>query len=78
MKTAVSIPDAVFDEADALARRMRVSRSRLYAKAVAAFVASRRRKGVREALDDVYAHENSGVDAVLARMQASSLPREKW
>jgi predicted transcriptional regulator len=78
MKTAISIPDVVFDEAESLAKRMRVSRSRLYAQAVAAYFAARRRKGVREALDEIYARENTTVDAVLARMQASSLPREKW
>jgi hypothetical protein len=39
MKVAVSIPDPVFAEAEALARRMKLSRSKLYAKALDAFVA---------------------------------------
>lgn len=38
MKTAVSIPDAVFRAAEALARRLRKSRSRLYAEAVAEYL----------------------------------------
>ena len=38
MKTAVSIPDDVFKEAEALARRRKVSRSRLYADALREFV----------------------------------------
>jgi len=38
MKTAVSIPDAVFEKGEAVAKRLDISRSELYARAVAAFV----------------------------------------
>ena len=38
MKTAVSIPDDLFAEADALARRQRRSRSGLYARALREYV----------------------------------------
>jgi len=38
MKTAVSVPDEVFDEAEHLAKRLKISRSELYAKALAEFV----------------------------------------
>ena len=39
MKVAVSIPDPVFVQAEALAKRMKLSRSKLYARALDAFVA---------------------------------------
>jgi len=39
MKTAVSIPDDVFENADQLARRLKTSRSALYARALAEFIA---------------------------------------
>ncbi|OYV91687.1 MAG: hypothetical protein B7Z68_10675 [Acidobacteria bacterium 21-70-11] len=78
MKTAISIPDEVFAAAEAEARRLGVSRSGLFAKAVAEFVARNRGLGVREALDSVYAAEDSRVDDALARMQAASLPDEGW
>ena len=39
MKTAVSIPDDVFAEAERLASRLQISRSKLYARALAEFVA---------------------------------------
>lgn len=39
MKTAVSIPDEVFEEAEQLARRMETSRSALYARALAEYIA---------------------------------------
>lgn len=41
MKIAVSIPDDVFQRAENVARRMGTSRSRLYAQAIAEFVAQR-------------------------------------
>jgi predicted transcriptional regulator len=39
MKTAVSIPDELFEQADRLAERMNTSRSAIYARALAEFLA---------------------------------------
>lgn len=39
MKVAVSIPDPVFAQAEALAKRLKLSRSKLYARALDAYVA---------------------------------------
>jgi len=39
MKTAVSIPDDVFADAERLAARLQTSRSQLYARAIAEFIA---------------------------------------
>jgi len=39
MKTTVSIPDDVFEEAERLASRLEITRSQLYARALAEFVA---------------------------------------
>ena len=80
MKTAISIPDSLFEEADRLAKRRGWSRSELYANAVTAYVNSERFSGVREKLDAVYGNdeEDSAVDPLLADAQARSLPREKW
>jgi metal-responsive CopG/Arc/MetJ family transcriptional regulator len=80
MKTAISIPDSLFEEADRLAKRRGWSRSELYANAVAAYVNSERFSGVREKLDAVYGNdeEDSAVDPLLADAQVRSLPRDKW
>lgn len=78
MKTAISIPDPVFDAAEALARRVGVSRSELYAKAVAEFVERHRGDKVTEALNRIYAKHTSRLDAVLDKIQYLSLPPEKW
>ena len=80
MKTAISIPDDVFRAADRVAKRLRVSRSQLYASAVARFVAEQPPTGkeITKALDAVYAKDSSRLDPALAAMQAASLGRQDW
>jgi metal-responsive CopG/Arc/MetJ family transcriptional regulator len=77
MKVAVSVPDRVFEEAEKVSRRLRVSRSRLYAQALEEFVQKHRAPSVRARLEEVYEAEPSDVDSVLADLQAQALA-EKW
>lgn len=70
MKTAISIPDPLFDEAEALAHRLHVSRSELYASALRAFVERHDEATKRRALDDLYAVESSALPPGAARAQA--------
>lgn len=51
MKTAVSIPDDVFADAERLAERLSMSRSKLYARALAEFVARHDDDQVTELMD---------------------------
>jgi hypothetical protein len=80
MKTAISIPDEIFEQAERLAKSRGWSRSELYAKAVSAFVNSERCSGVREKLDAVYGDggQDSAFEPLLASAQARSLAKEKW
>lgn len=80
MKTAISIPDAVFDEAEQLAKLRGWSRSQLYSNAVSAYVNSEKFSGVRERLDAVYGSnsEESMLDSLLELAQAQSYSTEKW
>jgi hypothetical protein len=54
MKTAISLPDKLFREADMFAERAGVSRSELYATAVAEYLARRNEAVVTARLDAVY------------------------
>ncbi len=79
MRTAVSIPDSIFEEADELAARLGLSRSELYARALERYVADRRCSTVTAALDAVYGREKStGLDGAIVAMQLVGLPREEW
>lgn len=55
MKTAVSIPDEVFAEAEALAEQLKTSRSELYSRALREFAARHAPDRVTEALNEALA-----------------------
>jgi predicted transcriptional regulator len=78
MKTAISIPDDLFEAAEGLAEELRVSRSQLYARAVAELLARLRDDDVTRRLDEVYSRTGSRLDPVLERLQGDSLPSEDW
>jgi len=54
MKTAISLPDKLFEEADAFARQTGVSRSELYATAIAEYLARRSSERITARLNAVY------------------------
>ena len=78
MKTAISLPDELFASADALARKLGVSRSGLIATALAEFVAKHRASRISERLDAVYAVEESRVEAALSRAQRKVVEQSEW
>ena len=77
MKTAVSIPDKVYRAAERTAKRMGISRSRLYTMAIEKLLAAERYRGVKESLEEVYKTEDSSIDPVLMAMQLASLPPDE-
>jgi metal-responsive CopG/Arc/MetJ family transcriptional regulator len=78
MKTAVSISDKNFRSADSLVRRLGVSRSQLYATALADFLSRRGSQQGKDHLDAIYGGEESTLDSNLIKLQIKSLPPEKW
>lgn len=79
MKTAVSMPDALFEAAERLANRLGISRSEVFQRAMAAFVREHRLDGVTQALDAVYAEADDGeFDPLLEQLQTASLPKDAW
>jgi hypothetical protein len=83
MKTAISLPDDLFQAGERAAARLEVSRSELYALALVAFLREQEREAVTTAIDRVLSGRTYKLDPVLARLQASSLaegegPIEDW
>ena len=78
MKTAISIPDPVFQSAEAMARRLGLSRSEFYARAVAAYVSHYDETTLTEQLNAVYAKESALPDPALSAAQTSLLVYEEW
>jgi hypothetical protein len=80
MKTAISIPDEVFDEAERLAAELGTSRSQLYTRAVREYVARHSADKITAALDSVYGSDPDTPDeSGFARAAANRiLQRTEW
>jgi hypothetical protein len=78
MKTAVSIPDQVFAQAEKLSRELGVSRSQLYTRALSRLVADYREEEIVRRLNEVYANEGSKLDPGWRRAQEDVLKPEEW
>lgn len=78
MKTAISVPDDLFERAERAARELGMSRSELYATALREYLSERRLGDVTAQLDALYADQPSALDPGLARRQWQSLPAEEW
>lgn len=78
MKTAISLPDDLFEDADELARRTGRSRSELYAIAIREYVERHDENRVTAALDAVYAGEDASPDRFLTRAARRTLARDTW
>ena len=79
MKTAISVPDDVFREADRLAAEMKQSRSQLYSRAVREYVARHSSDAVTGALDAVYAGEEDESELEFLRVAARrTLEHSEW
>jgi metal-responsive CopG/Arc/MetJ family transcriptional regulator len=78
MKTAISIPDSIFKSADSFAKRHGISRSELYATAIAEFLSRRRSRQVTARLDSIYEDTDSALDAEICNLQTHSIQHEKW
>ena len=77
MKTAISIPDPVFQAAEGLAKRLGISRSQLYSKAILEFTKSHKHQNVTDKLNEIY-NSKTEFDKELSVMQARSIPKEEW
>jgi hypothetical protein len=78
MKVALSIPNDVFESAETLGKRLGISRSRLYAAAVADFVAKHRGRKVTERLNALYSAEESRLDSRIRHLQRRALEPDTW
>lgn len=78
MKTTISIPDELHRAADLAARRMGLSYSEFYRRALESFLSLNDEKRITEALDEIYRDAPACIDDTLVRLQDASLPCEEW
>ena len=78
MKTAISVPDEVFRQAEKLARRTGVSRSQLVSDALREYVARHAPDEVTDAMNRVVDTVGSTEDAFAAASARRLLKRTEW
>ena len=80
MKTAISIPDPEFEAAEKLAAHLGLSRSELYRKALAAFVAQYSNEDITARINAVLSTdtEDTDLDNELLQLQENSISKEDW
>ena len=78
MKTAISLPDPLFEQAEELARRFDLNRSQLYARALQEYLDKYNPDSITAAFNTIYATESSEIDPALWQMQLFSLPEDEW
>ena len=80
VKTAVSVPDDVFEKAEQLARSTGRSRSDVYAAALREYVARHSVDELRDAVDRVVEEigEGAGTDGFVRRAARRTLETAEW
>ena len=78
MKTAISIPDPIFQSAEIMAHELSISRSELFTKAIAEYLDTHKYQDVTNTLNNVYSDTPAVLDEQLADMQFSSIKQEDW
>jgi len=78
MKTAISLPDGLFEKAERLAANLGLNRSQLFARALEAFIERHDNEAVTDRLNQIYAVEQASVDEVMLEMLIQTLGDEGW
>lgn len=79
MKTAISLPDELFEAAERVAKRLGLSRSELYQRALAKYLENQIGASITAELNQVYStQDTSRLDPVLDKLQRASLAKEDW
>ena len=80
MKTAISMDDQLLSEADSVAREMGLSRSRLFATALAAYLHAHRQEAVTARLNEVHAEPAAADGRTLKFMKAKfrTTIKDRW
>ncbi|HSD89968.1 MAG TPA: hypothetical protein VLB44_20695 [Kofleriaceae bacterium] len=78
MKTAISLPDELFHEAEAFARRVKKSRSELYQEALREYLARHDEDTVTEEMNRVADSIETHLDEFGREAARRALGRTKW
>jgi len=78
MKTAISIDETIYREAEGAAAEMGLSRSRLYTLALEEYIRNHRSDAVTERLNQYYANHKAVLDDDVKQAAYALFSREDW
>jgi len=79
MKTAISIPDDVFEQADQAAKRLGLSRSEFVTRAVRAFLETRAAQNITNSHNEAFGDESpGGAEAFVREASRRALVDVEW
>ena len=78
MKTAISLPERIFKEAERFARRLRKSRSQLYAEAIAEYLSRHGSNDITESMNSVCDRLGKTEDKFLGQAARRIIAKELW
>lgn len=78
MKTAISLPDPLFEEAEATAKELGISRSKLIRTALEDFLTRRKAGEIRRRLNKSYTENPPESDPFLDYLALEGMKRTEW
>ena len=76
IKTNISLPDSIFEEAGLLAEQFGLSFSEFHTKALQSYLLKYNRSSVLNQLNQIYYEQSSELEPELAKMQLMCLKQE--
>jgi len=78
MKTAISVPDDVFQLSERLAKKLKVSRSKIFAMGVKKLGEEYDEEDIIAQINAVCDEVDTSLDPYWKEMQSRTLPKDKW
>ena len=78
MKTAISLPDELFTKVENKAKRLGVSRSRLFTIALTEYMQESDSEDITDRLNEIFNTQSSSLDTKVMEMQEVSIGNESW
>ncbi len=78
MKTAISLPDEVFEQGEKAAKRLKLSRSELYSRALSEYLARHTDSEVTAAINAAISEAGQPVDRIITAHGARRVLESEW
>ncbi len=78
MKTAVSIKDRIFEEAEKYVKKAKISRSQLYSDALEEYLERRSKEDLIAQINAVCEEVDTSLDPAVKKYQSRIINKEKW